>query len=88
MFGFISAIAIWGSNTILTCTLQGSYYYWHKRTDSVWSRQLPEGAKYGNVTSGSMTIYNVQTNDGGRYRCGVNSNLEQIDVSVKGMYSR
>ena len=88
MLGLISAIAIRGSNTILTCTLQGSYYYWHKRTNSVWSSQLPEGAKFGNVTSGYMTIYNVQTNDGGRYRCGDNSNLEQIDVSVKGMYSR
>ena len=31
---------------------------------------------------------NKQTNDGGRYRCGVNSNLEKIDVSVRGMYSR
>ena len=29
-----------------------------------------------------------QTNDGGRYRCGVNYNLEQIDVSVRGMYNR
>jgi len=35
-----------------------------------------------------MTIYNVQTNDGGRYRCAVNSNKEQVDVSVRGMYSR
>ena len=35
-----------------------------------------------------MTIYNVQTNDGGRYRCGDYFNLEQVDVSVRGMYSR
>jgi hypothetical protein len=35
-----------------------------------------------------MTIYNVQTNDGGRYRCWVNSNQEKVDVSVRGMYSR
>jgi hypothetical protein len=35
-----------------------------------------------------MTIYNVQIDDGGRYRCGVNSNLEQVDVSVRGMYCR
>ena len=35
-----------------------------------------------------MTIYNVQTNDGGRYRCGDNSKLEQIDVTVRGMYNR
>ena len=88
IFGFISAIAIWGSNTILTCTLEGSYYYWSKRTESSWSNQIQGGTKYGNVNSGYMTIYNVQTNDGGRYRCGVNSNLEQVDVSVRGMYSR
>jgi hypothetical protein len=38
-----------------------------------------------------MTIYNVQTNDGGRYRCGDNSTLDQateVDVSIRGMYSR
>ena len=56
--------------------------------DSSWSSQIQGGAKYGNVNSGYMTIYNVQINDGGRYRCGVNSNQEQIDVIVKGMYSR
>ena len=88
IFGLISVIAIWGSNSILTCTLQGSYYYWQKRTDPGWSNHIQAGAKYGNANNGSMTIYNVQTNDGGRYRCEVNSNLGQIDVSVRGMYSR
>jgi hypothetical protein len=83
-----SAIAIWGSNTTLTCTLQLSYYYWQKRTDLGWSSLTQGGTKYGNVNSGSMTIYNVQINDGGRYRCGVNTNLEHVDVSVRGMYSR
>ena len=63
-------------------------YYWHKRTDQGWLSQIQAGAKYGNVNSGSMTIYNVQTNDGGRYRCGVYPNLEEVDVSVRGMYSR
>jgi hypothetical protein len=86
--GLISAIAIWGSNTTLTCTLPGPNYYWYKRTDRGWFSQIQAGAKYGNVNSGSMTIYNVQTNDGGRYRCGDYYNLEQIDVSVRGMYSR
>ena len=86
--GLISAIAIWGSNNTLTCTLPGSYYYWQKRTDPGWSSQIQAGAKYGNVNSGSMTIYNVQTNDGGRYRCGDYNNIEQIDVTIRGMYSR
>ena len=56
--------------------------------DPGWSSYIQAGAKYGNVNSESMTIYNVQTNDGGRYRCWVDSNLEQVDVSVRGMYSR
>jgi hypothetical protein len=86
--GLISAIAIWGSNTTLTCTLPEPNYYWQKRTDSGWSSLTQEGTKYGNVNSGSMTIYNVQTNDGGRYRCGDYNNLEQIDVTIRGMYSR
>jgi hypothetical protein len=81
-------IAIWGSNTTLTCTLQGPYYYWNKRTDSSWSGHIQAGPKYGNVNSGYMTIYNVQTNDGGRYRCVVNSTVEHVDVSVRGMYGR
>jgi hypothetical protein len=81
-------IAIWGSNTTLTCTLQGPYYYWNKRTDSSWSSHIQAGPKYGNVNSGYMTIYNVQTNDGGRYRCVVNSTVEHVDVSVRGMYGR
>ena len=59
-----------------------------KENGSGWFSQIQAGAKYGNVNSGSMTIYNVQTNDGGRYRCGDYYNLEQIDVSVRGMYSR
>ena len=88
IFGLISAIVIWGSNTALTCTLSGSNHYWEKRTDLSWSIHIQEGAKYGNVNSGSMTIYNVQTNDGGRYRCWDYPNQEQVDVIVKGMYSR
>jgi hypothetical protein len=86
--GLISAIAIWGSNTTLTCTLPGPNYNWQRRTDPGWSSPIQAGVKYGNVYSGSMTIYNVQTNDGGRYRCWNYTNLEQVDVSIRGMYSR
>ena len=68
--------------------MQGWYYYWQKRTDPGWSSHIQAGPKYGNVNSGYMTIYNVQTNDGGRYRCVVNSTVEHVDVSVRGMYSR
>jgi hypothetical protein len=35
-----------------------------------------------------MTIYNVQIDDGGIYRCMDDYNLEQIDVTVRGIYSR
>ena len=76
------AIARWGSTITLTCTLPGSNYYWQKRTDANWSSRIQAGAKYGNVNSELMTINNVQTNDGGRYRCGINAALEQVDVSV------
>ena len=88
IFDFISAIAIWGSNTTLTCTLRGWYYYWQKRTDPGWSSHIQAGPKYGNVNSGYMTVYNVQANDGGRYRCVVNSTVEHVDVIVRGMYGR
>ena len=85
IFGLISAIAIWGSNTILTCTSQSSDFYWEKRTDQGWSSHIQAGVKYGNVNSEYMTIYNVQIDDGGRYRC---LDVEQIDVTVRGIYSR
>ena len=56
-----------------------------KENGSGWFSQIQAGAKYGNVNSEYMTIYNVQIDDDGRYRC---MDVEQIDVTVRGIYSR
>ena len=61
-------IAIEGGTTTLTCPLQGLSFTWQKLNHSYWS--MPEqGAKYGNVNTGYLDIYNVDPHDGGTYLC-------------------
>ena len=67
-------IAIEGGTTTLTCSLQGSYFQWYKLTNSGWSL-LQQGAKYGNVNTGYLAIYNVDPHDGGTYLCTNGINL-------------
>ena len=67
-------IAIEGSTTTLTCSLQGASFQWYKLTNSGWSL-LQQGAKYGNVNTGYLAIYNVDPHDGGTYSCTNGINL-------------
>ena len=61
-------IAIEGSTTTLTCPLESSSFQWKKLVNSHWSI-LQQGAKYGNVNTGYLAIYNVDPHDGGTYLC-------------------
>jgi hypothetical protein len=61
-------IAIEGGTTTLTCPLQGPSFQWHKLIHIYWSK-LEQGAKYGNVNTGYLDIYNVDPHDGGTYLC-------------------
>jgi hypothetical protein len=75
--------AISGSNTTLTCPLQGSSFQWQKLVNNVWST-LQQGAKYGNVNTSSLIIYNVDPGDDGSYLCTVGSQLRFMQVTVIG----
>jgi hypothetical protein len=75
--------AISGSNTTLTCQLQGSSFHWQRFVNSVWST-LQQGAKYGNANTSSLIIYNVDPDDDGVYHCRVGSQLRYIQVTVIG----
>ena len=61
-------IAIEGGTTTLTCPLQGLSFTWQKLNHSYWSKP-EQGAKYGNVNTGYLDIYNVDPHDGGTYLC-------------------
>jgi hypothetical protein len=74
--------AISGGTTTLTCPLQGSSFQWQRLTYS-WS-PLQQGAKYGNVNTSSLIIYNVDPGDEGQYLCRGGSQLSYMEVTVIG----
>ena len=75
--------AISGSNTTLTSPLQGSSFQWQRLVNNVWST-LQQGAKYGNVNTSSLIIYNVDPGDEGQYLCRGGSQLSYVHVTVIG----
>jgi hypothetical protein len=75
--------AISGSNTTLTCSLQGLSFQWQKVVNSYWST-LKQGDKYGNVNNVSLIIYNVDVSDAGSYVCRVGSQQIYMQVTVIG----
>ena len=75
--------AISGSTTTLTCPLQGSSFQWQKLVYSDWST-LQQGAKYGNVNTKSLIIFNVDPRDDGSYSCAVGSQQRSMQVTVIG----
>ena len=79
----ISANAIAGRTTTLTCPVQGTSYIWQMWVNYAWLT-LQKGAKYDNVNTARLTIYNVELNDDGKYRCKVGSQLHHIYLHVKG----
>jgi hypothetical protein len=74
--------AISGGTTTLTCPSGGSSFQWERLT-SGWST-LQEGAKYGNVNTSSLIIYDVDPVDEGQYLCRGGSRLSYIQVTVIG----
>ena len=75
--------AISGSTTTLTCSLQGSSFLWEKFVNSTWST-LQQGAKYGNVNTSSLIIYDVDPVDEGQYLCRGGSQPSYMYVTVIG----
>ena len=54
----------------------------------VWSSKLEDGSKYGNTNTNYLTIFNIDVNDAGTYRCLVGTQRQQIGPTVTGMHSR
>ena len=76
-----------GSRTTLTCPLQGSSFKWQKWTDSGWS--IPQkGAKYANVNTGYLAIYNVDPHDGGTYLCTTDIQQLYMYIVFRGTQSK
>jgi len=54
----------------------------------VWSSKLEDGSKYGNTNTNYLTIFNIDVNDAGTYRCLVGTQRQQIGPTVTGMHIR
>ena len=80
-------IAIEGGTTTLTCPIQGSSFTWLKSTNSGWSI-LQQGAKYGNVNTGYLAIYNVDPHDGGTYLCKTGTQQLYMTIVFRGKQSK
>ena len=80
-------IAIEESTATLTCPLQGSSFTWLKSNHSYWSI-LEQGAKYGNVNTGYLAIYNVDPHDGGTYLCRTGNQQMQMNIVFRGTQSK
>jgi hypothetical protein len=63
---------------------------WQKNMTGFWSTKLQDSSKYGNTNTTSSTIFNIDVNDAGTYRCTVWTQplQSQIALSVTGMHSR
>ena len=75
--------AISGSTTTLTCPLEVSSFHWQRLVNYI-RITLEQGAKYGNVNTGYLIIYNVDPRDAGSYICTVGSQQRYIQVTVIG----
>ena len=80
-------IVIEGNTTTLTCPIQGSSFTWYKLINSRWS-MLQQSAKYGNVNTGYLAIYNVDPHDGGIYLCTTGSQQLQMNIVFRGTQSK
>ena len=80
-------IAIEGGTTTLTCPIQSSSFTWQKSTNSGWS--VPQqGAKYGNVNTRYLAIYDVDPHDGGTYACRTGNQELQMNIVFRGTQSK
>jgi hypothetical protein len=53
-----------------------------------WSVQLQDSSEYGNANTTYLTIFNIDVNDTGTYRCTAGSQQLHISLIVTGMHSR
>jgi len=81
-------VATVGSTITLECTLSGSFSMWQKNMTEFWSSKLIDSSKYENTSTVFLTIFNIDVNDTGTYRCSAGSQQLQIGLIVTGMYSR
>jgi hypothetical protein len=81
-------VATVGSTITLECALSGSVTMWQKWMTQFWSSKLQNSSKYGNTNTISLTIFNIDVNDAGIYRCTVGTQQLQIRLTVTGMHSR
>ena len=80
-------IAIEGGTTTLTCPIQSSSFTWQKSTNSGWS--VPQqGAKYGNVNTRYLAIYDADPHDGGTYACRTGNQELQMNIVFRGTQSK
>ena len=75
--------AISGSDTTITCPLTGSSFQWQMLVNGN-RPTLQQGAKYGNVNTASLIIYNVDPSDGGHYICKADGVPSVVIVTVIG----
>ena len=63
---------------------------WQKKLTGYWSNKLQDSSKFGNTNTKSLTIFNIDVNDAGTYRCTAGPQLlqSQIALTVTGMHSR
>ena len=88
MIYWISVVAIVGGAIILECTLTGSNTWWQKNMTWTWSSKLEDSSKYRNTNTKYLTIFNIDVNDAGTYRCLDGTQRQQIGLIVTGMYCR
>ena len=55
--------------------------------NSAWS-MLQQSAKYGNVNTGYLTIYNVDSHDGGTYLCTTGVPELEMNIVFRGTQSK
>jgi hypothetical protein len=75
-----------GSTITLECTFSRSLTLWQMKLTGYWSNPLQDSSKYGNTNTKSLTIFNIDVNDTGTYRCTTGSQQLQIGLIVTGMY--
>jgi hypothetical protein len=68
--------------------LSGSFTLWQKWLTGYWSNTLEDSSKYGNTNTKSLTIFHIDVNDDGTYRCTRSQHHQIIGLIVTGMYSR
>ena len=68
--------------------MSGSFKLWQKKLSGYWSNKLQDSSKYENTNTKYLSIFNIDVNDAGVYRCAAGTQLQQIGLTVTGMHSR